>query len=60
MFKINKKRCQKDVSSGAFIIDFEHTSHLSLAFLLLTFKQGNICWEATFKNYLCSLNTYDG
>ena len=48
MFKINKKKTlekRQSRDSGVFVVNFEHVSHLSLVFLLLTFKQVNVCWE---------------
>ena len=36
MFKVNKKTVERRfLRSGVFIVNFEHTSHLVLVFLLL-------------------------
>ena len=41
MFKENNKNAGATSLSGAFIVNFEHLSHLFLVFLLLTLNKGN-------------------
>ena len=36
MFKVNNKDTRTTVSSGIFVVNFEHISHVVLLFLLLT------------------------
>ena len=47
----NKKRCERQPCSGAFIVNFEHISHLFLIFLLFTLNRlmlaWNIWWNST-------------
>ena len=39
LFKVNNRNTRKRTTSGIFIINFEHTSHLFLVFLLLTLNK---------------------
>ena len=41
LFKVNNRnnRARCEISSGAFIVNFEHISHLVLVFLLLTLSK---------------------
>ena len=39
MYKLTIKTPERRRSSGVFIVNFEHTSHLALVFLLLTLNR---------------------
>ena len=68
MFKVNNRntRTRCDICSkltiktpewrqNVFIVNFEHTSHLVLVFLLLTFEQVNAGWVPYFNENVLKL-----
>ena len=52
MFKVDNKASERRHwrRSGVLIVNFEHSSHLFILFLLFEFEQVNVSWGASDKN----------
>ena len=59
MFKVNNKdtRRRHCRHSGVSTVNFEHLSHLFLAYLLFTMDRKNICWTSGYLLKVTSKNT---